>query len=58
MHVCYCFIQRYAKEHETVNTASANVTSLLITLPAPDDPSNSNKSLFNMYISICTQEIK
>ena len=26
-----------AKKLETVNVASANVTSLLITLPAPDD---------------------
>ena len=29
--------------YETVNVASANVTtSLLITFPAPDDPTNSN----------------
>ena len=28
---------RPAKNIETVNTASVNVTSLLITLPAPDD---------------------
>ena len=36
-----------AKKLETVNTASANVTSLLINFPAPDDPDNSNKSLFS-----------
>ena len=29
---------------ETVNTASANATSLLITLPASDVPANSNNS--------------
>ena len=31
---------------EKVNTVSVNVTSLLITLPAPNDPANSNKSLY------------
>ena len=29
-----------------ISTTSANVTSLLITLSVPDDPSNSNKSLY------------
>ena len=34
------------EKHETVKTASANVTSLFIAFPAPDDPAspaNSNK---------------
>ena len=42
---------------ETVNRALANVTSLLITLPAPDDPANFNKSFLYMYylnlVSFC-----
>ena len=40
---------------ETINTVSANVTSLLITPPAPDGPANSNKSLNTCIISICVQ---
>ena len=31
---------------ETVTTASANVTNLLITVPATDDSAFSNKSLY------------
>ena len=36
----------FEKKLETVNTAYTNVTSLLITLTAPDDPANSNKFLY------------
>ena len=39
---------------ETVNTASANVTSLLITLPHPITKLNSDKFCF-MYVLICVQ---
>ena len=35
-----------AKKNEIVNAAFANVMSVFITLPAPDDPANSNKFLF------------
>ena len=51
----YCFIQHYAKTLETADTASAHVTSLLITLPAPDDPANSNKSLYICTYQTCVQ---
>ena len=45
------------QQHETVNTASANVTSLFITLPAPDDPANSNNSTslcVHVHLNLCT----
>ena len=59
MRVGYFFIQRYAKKNETVNTASENVTSLLITLPAPDDPVNSNKPLYRCtsQYAICVRRL-
>ena len=45
-----------AKKLETVNTASANVTSSAITLPAPDDQAKYILTSFVfMYISICVQ---
>ena len=34
------------KKLVTVNTVSVNITNLLITLQVPDDPANSNKSLY------------
>ena len=43
------------KKPETVNTASVSVTSLLITLLAPDDPANSEKVFVYMYTFICLQ---
>ena len=46
-----------AKTHETVNRVSANMLSLLITLPAPDAAMakpNLTSFVF-MYISICVQ---
>ena len=56
--VFYCFIQRYAKNLKfNINTVSVNVTSLLITPPAPDGPANSNKSLYTCITSICVQEL-
>ena len=38
------------------NTASANVTSLLITLPAPDYPGNSNTAslCIHVHLNLCT----
>ena len=36
----------FSEKYETVNTASANVMSVFITFPAPDNPANSNKFLF------------
>ena len=36
-----------AKKLETLNTASANVTSLLIALPAPDDQAKFSQVLFS-----------
>ena len=39
-------IVSFREKTETVNAASANVMSVLITLPGPDDPANSNKFLF------------
>ena len=43
-----CLLLFHPAVCRAVNTASANVTSLLITLLvlAPDDPANSNKSLY------------
>ena len=40
-----------AKKLETVNTASANVTSLLITLPAPDDQAVVFKPGFHITVT-------
>ena len=38
------------EKHETVKTESANATSLFITLPAPDDPADSNKRRASQYV--------
>ena len=39
---CVFAIVSFSEKNETVNAASANVMSVFITLPAPDDPANSN----------------
>ena len=36
----------FSEKNEAVNAAPANVMSVFITLPAADDPANSNKFLF------------
>ena len=41
----------YQKNHQTVNTESADVTNFLITLQGPYDPANSNKSLHFVNLS-------
>ena len=43
---CVFAFVSFSEKNETVNAASANVMSVFITLPAPDDPANSNKFLF------------
>ena len=40
------------EKHETVKTMSANAKSLFITLPAPDDLANSNKSV---HLKLCSR---
>ena len=51
-----CFLLFHsAKKLQTVSTASANVTSLRITLPAPNDQAKFWQVLFSLYISICVQ---
>ena len=41
----------FSEKNETINAASANVMSVFITLPVPNDPASSNKFL-NLYIRI------
>ena len=44
--VCYCFIQRYAKNLRLSIQCPRNVSSLLITPLVPHDAANSNESLY------------